>query len=209
MARGYEPQHHLRRARDQRQHHDREADASRPAVLRVPVHEQPEDEDADDDRGQPVQEVDGELDRRPHGRRCELLQEDGDQDAEREGDRGRNADEDRRADDQWRNSPTRLAEEGQILRQEAPRELAAAALGHRPDDDAEEEDGGQGRDRCASLGQAVDDPAAARARVAPEHRPRLDGGHQLPPVGSTWKRRTITWASRFVTSPITSRIAAR
>ena len=56
---------------------------------------------------------------------------------------------------------------------------------------------------------AVDDPSSAHARIAPQAQCRLEGGHQRPPVPWTWKRRTMTTAIRFVTRPITSRIAAR
>ena len=61
---GHEQQDLLRRARDERQHDHREREGAGVAALLVPDDEQPEDEHADHDRGQAVEHVEHEADRR-------------------------------------------------------------------------------------------------------------------------------------------------
>ena len=83
----HEQQHLLRRARDERQHDDRERERAGVGALPVPDDEQAVDEDADDDRRQPVEHVEHELDRPRDPARCELRQVDRDQHADRQGHR--------------------------------------------------------------------------------------------------------------------------
>ena len=209
LAARHQTEHLLRGARDQREHHDREAIRAREPVLLVSVDEQAEDEDRDHDRGQAVHQVDHDLDSGTELRRGELVREDRDQHADRHGDQGGDADQDRGADDQRRDPAARLAEERQVLGQEADRKLRGAPLRDRPDDDPEHRHGDERGEQREQLGQPVHQPSPpGSAAAAPEIDRRLQRGHQSPPVRSTL-RRTTSWARKFVTSPITSRIAPR
>ena len=207
----HQAKHFLGRARDQREHHDRECEAGRVAALLVAVDQQAEDEDAEDDRREAVHQVERELDRCRDAPGGELRQEERHQDAHRKRDCGRDRDEDGGADDQRSDAAPRLAEERQITRQEAPADFAQASLGDRKNDDRQHGHRRESGSVRHHLGQAIDEAAAPGAPIAAEQDgvEGFDRGHQMPPVRWNSKRRTTTCAIRFVASPITSRIAAR
>ena len=76
---GTSKQYLLRRARDEREHDDREREGSGNAALRVADDEQRVDEDPDDDRRQARKDVDHDLDRNRDPPRRKLRQIDGGQ----------------------------------------------------------------------------------------------------------------------------------
>ena len=211
--RGHELEHLLRRARDHRDHQDREGHRAVDRALAVADDEQAVDEDADDDRRDAVEDVQHDAEER-RGLRAGVLG-----DVDRDEDRDRNG-HDRSPCPTIRALPTRasamppcLAEERGRLGEEAEADLA----------DPLEEDGAEHEreDRDRKEG-AQDRKHARRASRIRRRRPRLferdgdvvrigdlGGAHPVDILRAFWNLFTITWAETFVTSEITIRIAPR
>ena len=151
--------------------------------------------------GQPVHQVERQLDRRSHPARGELAQEERGQDAERQRDRGRDPDQDRRA---RRSSgaipPPGSRTSGRRLVKKSSSAALAPALDDREDDDHEHGDGRERGDQRDGLDEPVDDPPPAHAPVAAQRERSARSRHQPAPVRWNSNRRTISCATRFVTS---------
>src|SRR5215218_6166931 len=200
-----ELEHLLRGARDERQHDHRQRDRPRERTLVVADDQQREDEDPDHDRRDAVQHVECE----PHapvdrGRR-ELGHVDRDENADRNRHRRRHRDQQGAADDRLRDPAAGLAEGHGRRGQELPRERVDSLQQHLADDECDHRDRRERGDRRERLGGAVCELAPPRAADRRERRCR----HQSPPTRWNSKRFTTSCAPKFVTSEITSRIAAR
>ena len=208
LAAGHEPEHLLRGARDQREHHDRQARTRRRSPLcGWPSTSRPKTKTPMIDRRQAVHQVERELDRRRRAARgANSVRKSAISTPSGSGDRRGDSDEDRRADDRRRDPAAGLAEERRVLREEAPGQLARAAAGDRADDDPEHGERGQ---RCGCrrrLGQPVHDPAAP-ARASPRSvEGGLDRGHAGP---ARWARSGGRSAARAGSSGARSRAGSR
>ena len=111
-------------------------------------HEQAVDEDADHDRRDAVEDVEGEADAVPDGTRSELVDVDRDEDANRQGhQRGEPDDHEaagERIGEAFGGGMECIRILSLALRQQVETELTRPALRYRPDDDAEDRDGDRG-----------------------------------------------------------------
>ena len=145
-------------------------------------HEQAVDEDADHDRRDAVEDVEGEADAVPDGTRSELVDVDRDEDANRQGHQRGEPDDHEAAGE-------RIGEAfgggmeciwilSLALRQQVEIELTRPAFRYRPDDDAEDRDGDRGGQQRERLHASVDDPASPQPVVGALQRAEIDGAHR-------------------------------
>ena len=188
QAQGDEQQHLLGCSRDQRQHDDRERERAGEAALVVADHEQPEDEQADEDRRHSVQQIEGQSDRGLGPGPRELGQIERDEDSQGHRDRGRHRYEQGGPDDRGCHpAPGGAVEQGRILRQEVDAEHACSARRDRVHDSAQHGHGEQCARGLAGIREPADQLSPAQmvrrrqqaGRVGEANRGQARGGRVL------------------------------
>src|ERR1041384_3814067 len=194
-----QPHHFFRRARQHRNHQDRERDGAgecREVLLR-PDDERPAD-DADDDRRRAVQDVGDEPHEPPEASRAVPRQVDSGADANGHADQRRDADDDARADDRVGDAAAGLAGGDGTLREERPVD-GRGAFDHEVAEDQEQ--------------------GESRHERQEDHEPRHDAAGEMtaPRAGAHSARLPIAWpratrqmrmrAIAFTTTVSTNRIS--
>src|ERR1041385_6882329 len=191
--------HFFRRAREHRNHQDRERDGAgeRREVLLRPDDKRPAD-DADDDRRRAVQDVGDEPHQPPEASRAVLRQVDSGADANGHADQRRDADDDARADDRVGDAAAGLAGGDGTLREERPVD-GRGAFDHEVAEDQEQ--------------------GESRHERQEDHEPRHDAAGEMtaPRAGAHSARLPIAWpratrqmrmrAIAFTTTVSTNRIS--